>query len=301
MSRPKLVSETSMPKGKTGARTGGPVKTPREILDFIGRVGGSNFPPVEKLPVKSLRYVSKLQPSAYLVDPSVAKKMGDILTKRVETKEIDVNAPSLELSPGPGLLTSVLLSAVGLPTVTLMEEDESSESFLYERFGRNRVQVVRKDFGDLPRLHHMDKVDGGVRIHSLFSSMKSHTKLQVFGNMPQLSQVNFLMKTLVTGQVFWAEDDVESSKFDVGKVHKVTPDVTLWIVLPSVTYSSLIATPEDGKGKYRANAVLFQLLFNIEELAKFNAKGWLPWHKTKEKADFKPTSMYFLQLSYVNS
>lgn len=84
----------------------------------------------------------------------------------------DLEAPVVELNPGIGLFTKELFESVGFKSITGLEESDKLSGLLKELFKDKGLHLVSKGFPEFPRLHHIDKVDGGNRLSSILNQIK---------------------------------------------------------------------------------------------------------------------------------
>jgi 16S rRNA A1518/A1519 N6-dimethyltransferase RsmA/KsgA/DIM1 with predicted DNA glycosylase/AP lyase activity len=288
---PTTITTTVTPPIKAKKKTS--KKRPNksdELSDYLESRSGSLAPTTSLasiLPPKYAKVTSQIPTSVYLVDEEVASRIGRTLLSTLNNSIIDRLAPSVELNPGPGFLTSVLLKEVRLQYLTCFEEQAKLAKRLGDQYncprdstinststqGLPAISIIHRNFTDFPRVHHMDKADGGSRISNILSDILippgPRKPLQVFGAIPHLSQVNFLIKTFVSQKVL--HDDGDDRRWE---------DPVFYVALGPRAHWVLHSTPESGMENYRASAILFQLLFKSETLEELPRNAYVPWMNT---------------------
>lgn len=233
--------------------------TAKKILDYIKTVCGQDNQSGASLISRRFLKHSTHPTCVYLIDDVEATKMASL----IKQTNPDLDATVLELHAGLGLLTSKLLSTVKFKHVSCLEDHAPLAERLIQTYD---VSVIDCSADDIPRHHHLDKHDSGERINSILTSITPGTSshLYITGTIPNVSTINFLIRSFVTKRIFF-EDDLPWS------------DVSLLVAVGPKPEFICMATPESGKIPYRPTSVLFQTLFTSKTLGTFPRNAFIPW------------------------
>ncbi|CAL8139750.1 unnamed protein product [Orchesella dallaii] len=214
------------------------------------------------LPKQYLRV--KTDPTiVYLINTTAAKTFSNA----IKAENPDRNSPVLEIQPGLGLLTSELLNTVGYKYLTGLEDNPELATYLASEYN---IAVIECSISDIPRYHHLDKHDGGERIHEILNKIKTSTnsnedrRLHIVGTAPNIGTINFLIRSYATKRIFF-EDGLPWN------------GVTLFLALGSKVHAICTASPESGLVTYRTTSVFCQSLFHFKKIAVLPRDAFIPW------------------------
>ncbi|CAG9862997.1 unnamed protein product [Phyllotreta striolata] len=203
----------------------------------------------------------------YLICPQTAKIIAEHVVNSVNDNQIVA-----ETNVGLGLITSELLDR-GVPIVRMYESSPEFRLDLknYDSKYQGRVELFTKNFFHLPRYSTMDTLDGHNRVDSLLKNIprRSWTDdpvMTVVGTMPNTSFIRYLIKSLA----------LQRGLALYGRIQ-------MFAILKKHHYNVLTTTPEQDLRLYQYTSILFQLLFDYEELETFPRAIFLPWESVNKK------------------
>jgi len=258
----------------------------KQLVEYLRLQLPSIFGPDSTL--KSTKFPSKLvsigkstPDSIYLVDEAVANS----ICSKLSSENLDVSCPAIEINPGIGLLTKKLVEHFGFHHLTCFQDNNLLSLFAEQQKDWTLppdLKVVPTNYVTFPRLCHLDRFDGGHRIYNHLNqvripepqthpgvtveSRKFPPPLYVFGALPHLAALNFLIKSYVTGTALFEEGYGWSEPI-------------FYIVIAPRANWILRATPSTNLFRYRASSVLFQLFFKYQEIETFPRQSFIPWQR----------------------
>ncbi|XP_065340990.1 dimethyladenosine transferase 2, mitochondrial isoform X2 [Cloeon dipterum] len=202
------------------------------------------------------------------IDSTTADTIADRIASSASyiTSSID-RTPVLEMSPGPGLVSSELLKR-GVNNLRLYEPNPVLNSNLQDLAKKNkqRVNVFPHDLNSLAKLIYVDQVSKsdnmGTIMHGIKRLEPPEITSVVVGACPNPIFVHLLPYMTANNQGFPQYGLTE-----------------YFLIVHPYNYLRMNAEPGKHYYRYRYHSVATQIFYNIELLEKLDRKSFLPWEK----------------------
>lgn len=280
----RLFSTEAVPKATKKARSAKPpreYKIPSDLVEYFATINQQNL--LEQFSPKMLRKKHKFPDSYYIASPEAAKLIADYVSKPAASAKV-----ILESNPGPGLLSEHLARSSGTK-IHLFESDDNFEKKLQDTYSGQgkRIRIHRGDLVNMWRIGFQDREDNGTRLQELLAGVPSKSwsskPMRFFAAVGSLNFFKYLIYSIVR----------QSDIFTHGRFE-------MFLVVPPPLYIHLTCNAQAGYIMYRANTILFQIMFEYEYLTKIPKKCFLPWQYDHKPEKLKKlTRFYSIDADYL--
>ncbi|CRK90054.1 CLUMA_CG003775, isoform A [Clunio marinus] len=234
---------------------------------------------LQTFPEVLLKKRTRLPNGFYLTNKKMARVIADELIKDIRPEQ-----SLLEMNPGAGLLTKILLKETenDLFLYEPLEHFHPALKSLIKSHPERNISLSNKDFSTISYMALVDKIDGGNRISELLKGVQrtdyvNEPNARLFGATSSISFINALINSVI----------FQNSVTAAGRCE-------YFLIIPPWIFITLTCSNEAGYMVYRTISVLFQLLFEYEFIQKVSSEDLLPWQVEVKKMPYNKMGKFYL-------